>query len=138
MGASGTLTHPLLLFDGVCNLCNSSVQFIIKRDPKGTFRFAALQSALGQKELQHYQLKADSLESIVLILDGKVWQRSNAALEIARRLSGLWPALYIFKIIPHFIRDWMYDLIANNRYRWFGRQDQCMIPTPELKSRFLD
>lgn len=138
MGTPDTLTHPLLLFDGVCNLCNSSVQFIIKRDPKGTFRFAALQSALGQKELQQYQLKADSLESIVLILDGKVWQRSNAALEIARRLSGLWPALYIFKIIPRFIRDWVYDLIANNRYRWFGRQDQCMIPTPELKSRFLD
>ena len=127
----------IILFDGVCNLCNNSVQFIIRRDPKATFRFAALQSKIGQQLLKSSGLSTESFDSIILIKNGKVLQRSSAALEIAKGLTGLWPCLYGFKIIPSFIRDPLYNLVANNRYRFFGRKDHCMIPTPELKSRFV-
>ena len=128
----------VILFDGVCNLCNSSVQFIIQRDPNNKFHFAALQSSFGQQQLKQLAIPAEAFQSIILIKSGKYLQRSNAVLEICKDLSGLWPALYTFKLVPRFIRDWIYNGIANNRYRWFGRQDQCMIPTPSLKARFLD
>ena len=128
----------VILFDGVCNLCNRSVLFIIKHDRSAKFQFAALQSNFGQHQLTKVNLPIDVLNTILLIKNGKVYSKSSAALEIARDLGGLWPAFYVFKIVPAFIRDVVYDFIAKNRYRWFGRQEACMIPTPELKSRFLD
>ena len=130
--------QPIILFDGVCNLCNGSVQFIIRRDPGSRFHFAALQSDFGNSQLLRYGIPPGMLNSVILIQDGKAHQKSNAALEIAKQLSGLWPAMYIFKIIPRFIRDWVYDRIAKNRYKLFGRRDECMIPTPGLKGRFVN
>ncbi|MCB0491023.1 MAG: thiol-disulfide oxidoreductase DCC family protein [Cyclobacteriaceae bacterium] len=138
MGAPDTVVNPVVLFDGVCNLCNGSVQFIIKRDKAGKFLFAALQSQYGQAQLDQLGISSTSLQSIVLIKGDQFYQRSNAVLEIAKMLGGLWSLLYVFKIVPAFVRDWIYNGIANNRYKWFGRQDQCMIPTPALKARFLD
>lgn len=135
---NSSLHAPVVLFDGVCNLCNGSVLFIIRRDPKLVFRFAALQSKFGREQLVAHGLDPDRLHSIILLYEGKAYQQSRAALEIARRLSGLWPLLYIFIIVPPFLRNWLYDLIATNRYRWFGKKDQCMIPTPELRSRFVE
>lgn len=138
MGAPAAIVKAVILFDGVCNLCNGSVQFIIKRDVNSQFQFAALQSAYGQGQLNKLNIPANALQSIVLIKKDKYYQRSNAVLEISRMLGGFWSVLYVFKIIPTFFRDWIYNVIANNRYRWFGKQNQCMIPTPALKTRFLD
>lgn len=137
MGTDHSLTHPVILFDGVCNLCNASVLFIIARDPHARFRFASLQSAFGQEQLLKFGLSVSELNSVMLIRNGVLYQKSNAALEIARHLRGLWPILYAFKIIPRFIRNAVYDWIARNRYRWYGKKDECMIPTPELKARFI-
>ena len=137
MGSPDPIGHPVILFDGVCNLCNGSVLFIIKRDPKARFCFAALQSDVGSSQLKKFGLPASGLNSVLLVKKGKLYQKSNAALEIAKHLSGLWPALYILKIVPSFLRDGMYTWIARNRYRWFGKKEACMIPTPELRSRFL-
>jgi len=130
-------TDPVILFDGVCNLCNSSVLFIIKRDPKAKFKFASLQSEFGKSHLEKFGLPVTELNSVLLIKDGKLFQKSNAALEIAKHLGGGWPVFYVFKLVPAFFRDGFYSWIARNRYRWFGKKDACMIPTPELKSRFL-
>jgi predicted DCC family thiol-disulfide oxidoreductase YuxK len=127
----------IILFDGVCNLCNNSVNFIIDRDKKNVFQFAALQSEAGKKLLLQHHLPADKSDSIVLIKNGKAYQRSAAALEIARHLQGFWSSLYIFKLIPGFISDVFYNFIAKNRYRFFGKQETCRIPTPELKAKFL-
>lgn len=127
----------VILFDGLCNLCSSSVQFIIKRDSSAHFRFASLQSSFGQHYLEVFKLPAGQLHSIILIQNGIVFQKSSAALEILKRLDGPWPVLYVFKIVPSIIRDWLYSIIAKNRYAWFGKKDACMIPTPELKSRFI-
>ena len=126
-----------VLFDGVCNFCNASINFIIDRDKKGIFKFAALQSEIGQEILRKYSLKQDTFDSIILEKEGEIYQKSDAALEIARNMDGLWKIFYIFKIIPSFLRNLVYDLIARNRYRIFGRTDACRIPTPELKARFL-
>ena len=128
----------VVLFDGVCNLCNWSVQFIINRDPKGIFRFASLQSDIGRKLMQENGQDPDVLESIILVDVEKTYFRSRAALEIAKKLSGLWPLFYAFKIIPSPILDSIYNFIARNRYRWFGRKDQCMVPTKDLSIRFID
>lgn len=136
MGAPGAV-EPVILFDGVCNLCNSSVLFIIQRDPKAKFRFASLQSDFGKAQMLRFGLNHTELGSVLLIKEEILYQKSNAALEIARNLTGGWPLLYVFKIIPAFLRDWVYNGIAQNRYRWFGKKDACMIPTPELKSRFV-
>jgi predicted DCC family thiol-disulfide oxidoreductase YuxK len=138
MGALNTIDSPVILFDGVCNLCNQSVQFVIKHDPSSRFRFAALQSKFGQEQLQKFNFDKDQLHSVVLISKGKAYDRSRAALEIARKLNGLWPLLYMFVIVPPFIRNFFYDWISSNRYRWFGRTDECMLPTPELKARFIN
>jgi predicted DCC family thiol-disulfide oxidoreductase YuxK len=132
-----TSEHSILLFDGVCNLCNSSVQFIVKRDEDAVFRFASLQSEEAQELLNSFEDKPSDLSSVLLVEDGKLYARSTAALRAARRLSGAWPLLYGFIIIPRPIRDLVYNWIARNRYRWFGKKDQCMIPSPELKARFL-
>jgi predicted DCC family thiol-disulfide oxidoreductase YuxK len=129
--------HPVILFDGVCNLCNASVQFIINRDPKAKFRFASLQSETGQSLLKKFNLSAEKLYSVMVVDQDKVYDRSRAALEIARRLSGLWPLLYGFIIVPPFIRNLVYDWISRNRYRWFGVRQACMMPSPDMKARFI-
>ena len=135
MGASDPL--KIILFDGVCNLCNSSVQFIIKRDPESRFRFAALQSPFVQEQLRKFNLPVNQLYSVMLIENGRVFQKSTAALKIALSLGGGWPLLYGFILVPPFMRNWIYDWIAANRFKWFGKRAECMIPTPELKARFI-
>lgn len=128
---------PIILFDGVCNLCNGSVQFIIKRDKEAKFRFASLQSEAGRKILEQFHLPLDTFNSFVLYQDDKIYTRSTAALRVFSQLKG-WKWVGALSYVPRFIRDGVYNLIARNRYRWFGKKDVCMIPTPELKSRFLD
>jgi predicted DCC family thiol-disulfide oxidoreductase YuxK len=127
-----------ILFDGVCNLCNGAVQFIIRHDPKGHFRFAAQQSDAGQAFLQELHISAEGIDTIILIEGHQYYTQSTAALRIARHLSGFWPVLYASIIVPPFLRNGIYAYIARNRYRWFGRKDQCMLPTAEIKNRFLD
>ena len=128
---------PIVLFDGVCNLCNGSVQFLLKRDREGRFRFAALQSDTGRSLLAEHGLDPNALSSVVLIEDGKIWQESSAALRIARYLPGAWKLLRVFAAVPRPLRDAVYRWIARNRYRWFGKTETCWLPTPELKARFL-
>ena len=134
--------NAVILFDGVCNLCNSSVNFIIDRDKSGKFKFSALQSEEARPYLERAGRSPDDpeslLQSLVLIEGENYYTRSTAALKIARHLDGLWPLTYGFIIIPKFIRDKAYDWVARNRYRWFGRLDACRIPTPDLRKRFLD
>lgn len=137
-GAVIPMHANVILFDGMCNLCSGSVQFIIKRDPRAKFQFASLQSALGQSQLERFGLDKTELHSIILIREDHFLQRSDAALEIARHLNAGWPLFYGFKILPRFLRDGIYTWIANNRYRFFGKKDSCWIPTPELKDRFLE
>ena len=129
--------HPVVLFDGVCNLCNGSILFIIKRDPRRRFRFASLQSEAGQALLREHHQPTEKFEAMILIENGMLFRKSSAALWVARRLSSPWAFLSIFLIVPPFLRDIVYDFIARRRYKWFGRQDVCMVPTPELKSLFL-
>jgi predicted DCC family thiol-disulfide oxidoreductase YuxK len=126
--------RPVILFDGVCNLCTGSVQFVIERDSRKRFRFASLQSPVAERLLG----RRDDLESMVLVENQKVYRKSTAALRIARRLDGPWPALSIFLLIPRPLRDWVYDAIGRRRYRWFGKRDACWVPSPELRERFLD
>ncbi len=134
----------IILFDGVCNLCNEAINFVIKRDSHNVFKFAMLQSDLAKKLLTENiacgntdQADISRLDSIVLIEGEKCFSKSTAALHIARQLSGIYPLLYGFIILPKFIRDRVYDYIAQNRYKWFGKKESCMIPTPELKEKFL-
>ena len=129
--------RAVIFFDGVCNLCNHSVQFIIKRDHKDYFRFAALQSDIAGQKLSDFDFNADNLKTIILLENGKVYLRSTAALRIARHLSGGWPILFGLIIIPAFIRDFVYQLIANNRYRIWGKTESCMVPSAELRAKFL-
>lgn len=132
------IDSPVVLFDDVCNLCNNSVQFIIRRDAQAKFKFASLQSNYGKEQMKRFNLPVSALNSVLLVKDDKLFQKSNAALEIASMLDGLWPVLYAFKVVPLFIRDFVYDWIAKNRYRWFGKTNECMIPTPDMKARFVD
>jgi len=127
----------IILFDGVCNFCNGAVNFVIDRDQAGYFKFAALQSEAGEEMRDKYGIDKVETDSVVLIEDDKAYLHSSAALRIARKLPGAWPLLYGFIIVPRSIRDWAYKLFARNRYRLFGRQEQCMIPTPEVRARFL-
>jgi predicted DCC family thiol-disulfide oxidoreductase YuxK len=129
---------PLILFDGVCNLCNGAVQFVLRRDPRGHFRFASLQSAASRAALAKVGALGTLPDSIVLLADGRVRVKSAAALAIARGLRFPWPLLTVFWLVPYPLRDLVYDWIAKNRYRWFGRRDECWVPTPELRARFLD
>ena len=128
----------IILFDGVCNLCNSSVHFIIKKDKKKQFLFTSLQSDAARDILLQFQLKNSELDSILLIENGQVYQKSDAILKIVKHLNGIWKISYGFIILPKFIRDYVYIIIAKNRYRWFGKKEVCMIPTKELQMRFLD
>lgn len=130
-------TTPVLLFDGVCNLCNVSVQWVLKHDPKGIFHFAALQSDTGQAMLKRFHLDTNNLQTVVLLDGERVYLRSDAPLEVMRRLGGLWRILYGLKIVPRFIRDAVYNWVARNRYRWFGQREECLLPRPEWKARFL-
>ena len=130
-------SHPIILFDGICNLCNGAVQYVIKHDAEAVFQFASLQSEAGQKLLQQYNLPQNNFNSFVLIDADKAYTKSTAALKVAKRLKGGIKLLYGFIIVPAFIRNGVYNIIANNRYKWFGKKNECMIPTPSLQSRFL-
>jgi len=130
-------TENIILFDGVCNLCNASVSFVIERDKKNVFQFASLQSSFGQEVLKKHQLSSSDFDSMILLQNGTIYQRSDAALRIAKELSSAWKLLYGFIIVPRFIRNGVYNFVARNRYKWFGKQDACMIPTPELKAKFI-
>jgi predicted DCC family thiol-disulfide oxidoreductase YuxK len=131
-------TGAVVLFDGVCNLCNGAVNFIIDRDPLGRFRFAALQSSQAEALLAPLRLVPEvAPQSFILVEGGRVYERSTAALRIARRMAGAWRLLYAFIVVPAPLRDILYRFIARNRYRWFGKADACRVPTPELRTRFL-
>jgi len=127
----------IILFDGVCNLCSSSVNFVIKRDKRDVFRFAALQEDIGKELVAVHNIDPAKTDSIVFIDHGKAYVKSTAALRAAKYLPGAWPLLYGFMIVPRFIRNWVYDIVARNRYKWYGKQESCMIPTPELRAKFL-
>ncbi|MFD2372030.1 thiol-disulfide oxidoreductase DCC family protein [Brevibacillus sp. GCM10020057] len=128
----------ILLFDGVCHLCHGAVQFIVRRDPRGQVHFASLQSAKGQELLSGFSY-TDCLQSVVLIEDGVLYTKSDAVLRVGRKLRGVWPALaWAGMLLPRRLRDMVYDWIARNRYRWLGRSEQCMLPAPEIRSRFLE
>jgi predicted DCC family thiol-disulfide oxidoreductase YuxK len=131
-------SHGLLLFDGVCNLCNGFVNFVLDHDPAGYFHFGALQSEAARPYLEAHGVPPDSLDSVVLIEDNRVYTRSSAALRVLRRLDGGWPLLYLFILIPRPLRDWVYDRIADVRYDWFGTRDRCRMPTPERQARFIE
>ena len=137
MGTDSEINN-VIFFDGVCNLCNSSVNFVIDRDPEAKFTFAPLQSDFAKNALKNEDTDSYNLESIVFLSNGKFYRRSRAALEIARRMRGAWPMMYVFIIVPGFVRDFIYNWIAKNRYKWFGKREFCRIPTPELKTRFVD
>jgi predicted DCC family thiol-disulfide oxidoreductase YuxK len=131
----------IILFDGVCNLCSGVVRFVIARDPHAHFRFAALQSDAARRicaEVGATPPAAVDPDTIIVIADGRALERSDAALAIASRLPFPWPMFGVFRILPRALRDWLYRLVAKNRYRWFGKSDTCMMPTPELRARFID
>ncbi len=129
--------QPIILFDGVCNFCNSSVNFTIKRNSKSNIQFAPMQSEAGQRLLKQYSLPLTDMQSFIFIEQGKAYKQSTGALRVCRHLRGLWPLCYYFIIVPRFIRDGIYNWIAKNRYKWFGVRQQCMIPAPGVKARFL-
>jgi predicted DCC family thiol-disulfide oxidoreductase YuxK len=127
----------IVLFDGVCNFCNSSVNFIIERDKAGYFKFAPLQSVTGEELIAKHGIDREKTDSILLVEGGEVFLYSSAALRIAKRMDGIWSAAYWLILVPRPLRDLGYRLFAKNRYRLFGKQDACMIPTPEIRERFL-
>lgn len=127
----------VVYFDGVCNLCNSAVNFLIDQDTQGRLKFASLQSEAGKAVLHRSGLPEQDYDSFILIKNGQIYQKSEAVLEVVRLLGGGWALLYGFKVLPRVWRDWLYTQIAQNRYRWFGKRTQCRLPTPELRARFL-
>lgn len=129
--------NRIILFDGVCNLCNSSVQFILKRDPEGMFHFASLQGEVGQKLVQKFGLRHD-LNSFILIENEEIYLESTAALKVCKGLTGPWKLLAAFIVVPRPVRDMVYKTIAKNRYKWFGKKESCLLPLPQWKDRFLD
>jgi predicted DCC family thiol-disulfide oxidoreductase YuxK len=129
--------HPVILFDGVCNFCDSTINFVIRRDKKGTIKFTPLQSFSGKQLLGQFGLPETDMQSFIFIENGVSYNKSTAALRVCRYMNMLWPLCMVFLIVPKFIRDGVYDWIAKNRYKWFGVKDQCMVPTPEIRSRFL-
>ena len=132
-----TMKQKIILFDGVCNFCDATINFVIERDPKGVFQYASLQSTEGEKLLTKFGLDTQNYDSFVLVEGDHFYTKSSAALQVAKELVGLWPILYIFIVIPKFIRDGVYSLIARNRYKWFGKKEECMIPSPEVRKRFI-
>ena len=134
------MTHfpdNLVLFDGVCNLCSALVQFVIRHDRAAKFRFAAIQSEIGNEIFQSHGLDPAELHTFAFVADGKMFMRSDAAIEVASRFGGAWRILRVFRFVPRVVRDSIYTIVARNRYRWFGRKEVCMVPTPEIKERFL-
>lgn len=129
--------HSIVLFDGVCNLCNGCVTFIIRHDRKDYFRFAALQSDKGIEIQERYGLNHTSLDALVVVEDGRAYLKSGAALRVARRLGLPYGLLSGFLMVPPFVRDFLYDWFASNRYGWFGKRDECMVPSPEVRERFV-
>lgn len=132
-----TETHPVVLFDGVCNLCNGFVQFCIERDKKGKLKFASLQSGVGQELLAQFGLKGAPLSTVVLIEGNQYYTKSSAGLRVLKHFGGFWQLFYGLMIFPKPLRNWVYDYIAKNRYKWFGKKESCWMPTPELENRFL-
>lgn len=131
--------QPILLFDGVCNLCNGFVQFIIRRDSLQLFRFSSLQSGTGTRVLQYIAEDAGSVpDSLILLYKDRYYTKADAAIKIASLLGGGWHLLRAGYILPRRLRNAIYDFVARNRYKWYGKRDECMLPTPELASRFLD
>jgi len=128
---------PVILFDGVCNLCNATVQFVVARDPRARFRFAALQSAPARHLLDHHGMTSADLNTVVLVDGERCYVKSEAALRIVRHLSGAWPLLTVLRLVPRPLRDAVYDWVARNRYDWFGRRRTCMVPAAALRTRFL-
>ncbi|WLR46094.1 thiol-disulfide oxidoreductase DCC family protein [Halobacillus litoralis] len=126
----------IILFDGECNFCNQSVQFIIKRDPEGRFKFASQQSEVGESFMRKYEVPKE-VDSLVLIEGSKAYLHSSAALRVCRNLKGIWKIGFAMVIIPKRIRDWSYNLLSKNRYKWFGKKEACQMPSPEVKKRFL-
>jgi len=133
---SSNLKRRIIFFDGVCNLCQRSVQFILPRDPGGLFLFASLQEKLASQLIPNSMSSVEEQGSIILWEEGKISYRSTAVLRIAKKLSGLWPLLYVFILVPPFIRDGIYNFIAKNRYRWWGKTDTCMVPSKVWLNRF--
>lgn len=131
------MKEQVILFDGVCNLCNGAVQFVIRYDKKEKFRFAALQSESGQKLLSKHHLPITDFNSFVLITGDRYLVKSSAALTVLKELGGIFRIFYLFMILPKSLRDWVYDTIARSRYRIFGENNACMVPTPALRQRFL-
>jgi predicted DCC family thiol-disulfide oxidoreductase YuxK len=129
--------HPLILFDGVCNFCNYWVNFAIRRDKQKKLRFTPFQGNTAKKVLPRYHINPSALSSVIFIDNGKAYTQSSAAIRICKHLNGGWKILYGLMIIPKPLRDLIYNWIALNRYRWFGKKDQCMIPSPEVRERFL-
>lgn len=130
--------HPILLFDGVCNLCDNTVQFVIKKNASQTVHFAALQSDFGKEQIKKAGLPTNELKSLIFIEKKQIYTRSTGALKLARHLDGLWKFAYVFIVVPKPIRDFVYNWIAKNRYKWFGEKDACMIPSKEVRERFVD
>jgi predicted DCC family thiol-disulfide oxidoreductase YuxK len=131
------MSNPILLFDGACNLCNGTVQFVIKRDPTGKFRFASLQSDFGQDFLRKNNLKMTDFDSVILVENDQFYTKSDAVLRGVKFMGSAWWLMQIFYIVPRFIRNAVYDIVARNRYKWFGAPTECWIPTPDLRARFL-
>ena len=129
---------PVILFDGVCNFCNAMVNFIIRQDKNNVFLFSALQSTSGNKLLERYKIDWNASDSFVVIENDKAYQKSNAALKLYNKLPWYWKWTQVFWIVPKFMRDWVYNVIAKNRYKWFGKKEQCMIPTKEVRAKFLE
>lgn len=132
------INEPILLFDGVCNLCSSSVQFVLTHNKKENVKFASLQSEFASNALSNSNLPTNYLNSLVLLENGKTYVKSDAALRLTKHLNGLWKLAGVLQIVPTFIRNLVYDWIANNRYRWYGKKEVCWIPEPKWKDRFLD
>ncbi len=131
------LNKPVLLFDGHCNFCSSTVQFIFQHEKNKFLHFTSLQSETGKELLLHYKIDPAQTDSLVLIEKGKAYVKSTAALKVTQYLRSLYPALYCFMIVPSFMRNWIYDFIARNRYKWFGKSESCMLPDKEFAKRFL-
>ena len=138
MSELNQIKNPVILFDGLCNLCVGSVQFIIKRDKQKQFRFASLQSSFGKNVLVQFGLNENDPSSFILLEQGKIFTRSTAALKVCRQLSGAWKMMFAFIIVPASIRNYFYSIIAHNRYTWFGKKEACWLPNEALKYLFIE
>ena len=132
-----TISQPIILFDGVCNFCNYWVKFAIRHDKKSKLLFSPLQGETAATLLKEFNINPTELSSVILVDNGKAYTQSSAALRICKHLDGGWKVFYGLMIIPKFIRDFLYNIVARNRYKWFGKKDACMVPTAEMRARFL-